>query len=165
MSRDQYEADKRRLWQHIFVNAYGTSDLSTLKHAPPDPEGYAFFLAIDSAYTECDKMRGNVPVDRQLVQYLAGWARDTARGYDQRPGTDNHFVNRALEGFISTLRDAIKRGQLRDYGDGRLLYGCFTVPQWLVDKYMDEAHEEASHLNKLWDEDSYLQDFIRHASA
>ncbi|HEV8677485.1 MAG TPA: hypothetical protein VN701_01490 [Candidatus Paceibacterota bacterium] len=162
------EADKQRLWNHILVHAYGTADLGQVKKLPYDPEGHAFFYAISKAYTPCDNMRGSVPVDQELVEYLAGWARDTSQGYDEKGGPlgphENHFVLRAFNGFIRTLRKAVMLNQLRYFADGQIMYGCFVLPQWLIDKYMDEARESAERDNEDWDEDPDLRYLVRSAT-
>src|SRR4051812_20186390 len=75
------EDEKKRFWDDILLRTYGTTDISQVKDKKyRDLEGHAFFLAIDAAFTSCDKMHGYVPVDRELVQYMAGWGRDTTRG-------------------------------------------------------------------------------------
>ena len=160
---DQEAADKLRLWNHILVLSYGTTDLSKVRHSR-DPEGRAFFVAMDMAFASSGKMNDCVPVHRELVQYLAGWCRDTSQGYDEKGGpigpNPNHFVRRAMDGFIQTLRQAVKRNQL-SYVDDRILYGCFEVPRWLVEKYVDEAQRDAEHQNRLWDERPTMRDFLR----
>jgi hypothetical protein len=159
------EADKQRLWNHILKLAYGTMDMGEVKIVRPDPEGHAFFLAIESAFTRCDTMRGCVPVDQELVAYLAGWGRNITYGSDEKGGARgprrNHFVSRAFDGFIQTLRRAVMTNQLRYFEDGRIMYGCFLLPQWLIDKYMDEARKDAEHMNSVWDEDPHLRYILR----
>lgn len=152
--------DLARLWDHILIQVYGTSNLASLKHLPPDPEGHALFQIVDAAFTDCNKMSGCVPVHRELVQYLAGWGRDMSQGYHQQGGPigsrPNHFMRRAFRGFVETLKLAIVSNQLRHLDDNRIMYGCFVVPQWLIDKCLDEAQTNAAYLNKLWDEGGSL---------
>ena len=157
--------EKVLLWNHILVQAYGTSDLTDRKNLPADPEGHAFFEAIDSAFCATDTY---VAVHHELVQYIAGWGRDMSQGYDQRGGPfgpkHNHFVRRAFSAFIETLRVAIKTGKLRYHDPERIMFGCFVVPKWLIDKYMDEAHREAINRNKLWDEQPSMRQYMRNDS-
>ena len=156
--------DRARLWDHILVRTYGTSNLNGLKHLPPDPEAHAFFQSVDAAFTDCDKMSGCVPIHRELVQYLAGWGRDMSQGYEQHGGPigpkPNHFMRRAFDGFVETLRRAIKLNQLLYFDDNRVMYGCFVVPQWFIEKYLDEARREAEYLNDLWDSEPGCRPFM-----
>lgn len=165
-SYEREQADKRRLWDHILVQVYGTTDLGEVKARYQDPEGHAFFMVLDMAFSSSDKMQGCVPVHRELVQYMAGWGRDVSKGYDERGGPlgpkANHFVKRGFDGFIETLRNAVKKNQLRYHDKDRVMYGCFVLPQWLLDKYLNEAQEQAEYLNEEWDKDSPgFRDFLR----
>lgn len=165
MMRWNFDDVFARLWDHILVQAYGTSDLSSLKHLPEDPEGHAFFLAVEAAFaSNTTRIKDAVPVDRELVMYMAGWGRDTTRGQLQRGGPighrHNHFIRRALKAFLQTLRDAIKYGYLR-YDSDRALYGCFTVPQWMIDTFMAEAQDQAEHINTMWDKHPSVRHYIR----
>ena len=63
----------RRFWQHLSQEAPNTT-LTGLKK-----EAFILFSALDSAYTNSSKMSGLVPVDRQLIQYLAGWAEESLK--------------------------------------------------------------------------------------
>ncbi len=134
------EKIRSRLWEHILEHAYGTSDLAAIRRdiasvggKTKDIEGHAFFLAIDAAFTQTSDMRGCVPVDRELVQYLAGWCRESAFGEPQRGGpTENHFVSRALDGFISTLYEAIWRKRISRLEDGVSMFGCYKIPVWFI---------------------------------
>ena len=65
-----------------------------------------------------------------------------------------------MDGFIQTLRDAIKKDRL-NYVDDRVMFGCFEVPRWLIEKYINEAQREAEHLNNFWDERPAMRDFLR----
>ncbi len=166
MSYGEYEAAKKRLWNDLLLKTYGTTDLRDQEHMQPDPEAHAFFAIVDAAFTPCDKMQGCVPVSRELVQYLAGWARDFSRGWEQRGGPfdtprHNHFVSRAFNGFYETLTRAVKHGELRDYGQDRTMYGGLTLPQWFISQCIDELHEEALHCNKLWDESENWHETLR----
>ncbi len=167
MTYEQEEADRRRLWNDILFQVYGTLDLSTLKTTlPPDPEGHALFRAIDMAFTPCGKMTGCIPVHHQLVQYLAGWARDITKGYEQHGGPfdnprHNHFALRAFRGFIHSLEWAVRHNALTCYEEGRWLYGSFVVPAWFIDKCMDRIYEEAVHQNKMWDEHPSFREYLQ----
>ena len=160
-SEDQ---DGARLWEHILVQTYGTTDLIDLEHLPLYPEAHAFFQAIDAAFTSSDKMHGRVPVDRELLQYMAAWGRDMAQGYEEKGGPigahANHCLRRAFRGFVETLREAIKLNKIRSIGEGRVMYGCFVVPLWLVRKYLNEAQADAEYLNKLWENEPGCRQFI-----
>ena len=118
---------------------------------------YAFFMLMDAAFTQCDKMNGIVPIDRELLQYMAGWARDAAESGDVSGGApvgadQDHMLSRAFDGFIKTVEHAVKHGRLRDLGGrGHNFLGCLSLPEWIVDKYMEETRGEAEHLNGLWD--------------
>lgn len=168
MTYEQYEASKQRLWSEVLRQVYGTTDLSTVTYVPPSElEAHAFFLLIDHAFGQNQKKSGYIPVERELVQYLAGWGRDVTRGYEQSGGPfdtpkHNHFIRRAYNAFYQTLRRAVQHGELRYFPEeNRALYGNFVVPQWLIDQFMDELREQAEHDNSLWDESESWRDFFR----
>lgn len=145
-----------RLWNHILMQQYGTTDLASLKNEPQDAEGYAFFRAIDSAFCPMPNIY-EVTVKPELIQYLAGWCRDTVKGYYQSGGPigekPNHFVRRAFLAFMYTLREAVMCGKFRYYEPDRPMYGCFTLPQWFIDECISDAHEEALLWNEMYVED------------
>ncbi|MDB5225160.1 MAG: hypothetical protein JWL87_112 [Candidatus Adlerbacteria bacterium] len=157
---DNEEANIKRLWDYVLVQEYGTADLSSLKELPPDPLGKAFFSAIEKAFATKDF----VPVDAQLVSYMAAWARDVAKGHDRRGGPllpdHNHCVEWAFNAFIHTLIRAIEYGQVRYYDETRIMYGCFVLPQWLIDMCMDEVQERAERRNEEWDNDPISRPYI-----
>ena len=157
MSFDDEQRDKERLWNDLLMLTWETTDLSKVHMRPTENRtAYAFFVLMDAAFTDCEKMRGIVPIHRELVQYMAGWGRDAAESGDISGGgpvgaDKDHMFSRAFDGFIKTIEYAVKHGGLRYFEDGRILIGCLTLPKWIVEKYMDEAQEEAEHLNGLWD--------------
>ena len=59
----------------------------------------------------------------------------------------------SLDGFFSTVVNAIKTDQLRHFGDGRILYGCLELPKWLVEKYTAQAAKEAADLRAYMKEE------------
>jgi len=152
----QDDVDTIRLWNHVLVQVYGTSDLSLLKTLPPDPEAHAFFEAIEQAFSATPDSRcddGCVPVHQHLASYMASWGRQITNGYDEKGGAIgegyNHHIRRAFSGFVETLRNAIKLNNLRHFSDGRVMFGCFVLPTWIIEKYLDEVQEEAEHVNQM----------------
>ena len=160
-SREEWDAVKRRLWDHILVQTYGTSDLSTLKELPPDPLGHAFFWAVEMAFATDD----NVPISGELVKYMAAWSRSIARGDDERGGPfgedHNHCIEWAFNGFLNSLIRAIEHGQVKCRDGGGVFYNAFPIPQWLVDMCMENVRERAERWNKDWDENPNSRPYIR----
>ena len=153
------ERDAKRLWDFLLQQVYGTDDFRSIENPQnQDREAHAFFLAMDYAFAGSSGRGSDIfPIHRELVQYLAGWCRDSTNlrfhypmtggpvgEYDSR----NHFLARAFEAFIQTLRQAIKADPRR-YAVDRPMFGCLELPKWLVDKYIAEGQMEAEHIRNL----------------
>ena len=143
-----YEENKQRFWRYL----EGRVDSYPPHRGRKNRAAFALFSALSEAFTDCDKMSGLVPVHRELVQYLAGYATECLEGEPEggviHPNA-NHFLKRSYDGFFETVRGAIKEKQLRHFEDGRILYGCLELPKWLVDFYANEAAQEAENLRKI----------------
>lgn len=148
---DDYNADKERFWKAI-----SGSDTWAQRSFGKNYPAYALFQAISSAFTPCGQMQGHVPVDRELLQYLAGWAQDVVgrqqhHSMNVRGEDGNHFLKRSLDGLFSTVVNAIKIGQIRRFEDGRLMYGCLELPAWLVEKYAALAAKEREEIRAYYE--------------
>ena len=161
MSDDQ-RRDKELLWKFL-LNEYGSTisertEKGATKHTP---RAYVLLSAIDMAFSGYSNRKlevHGVPVDRELVQYLAGYSLYRNED-DELHGM--HFINRAFDAFVETIRKAARKGQLRFDSDGVIRFGCLALPKWIVDKYIAEAQEEAEHYKLLWEknEDGFQADF------
>ncbi|MDE1945361.1 MAG: hypothetical protein KGI03_03775 [Patescibacteria group bacterium] len=128
-----------------------------------DLEAVAFFSAIDAAFTPTgSEMQGCVPIHHELVQYLAGWCSSVARGSPQQGGpSTNHFLGRALNGFISTLYEAVWRGRIWRDSDNVSHFGCLKIPVWFILHCMDILQTQAEYENKMWDAQPSMRDYLR----
>jgi hypothetical protein len=164
LSGQGQETPHSRLWEHILNSCFQTTDVGHVRATEKlaDPEGYAFFEAIDAAFSRSDKMNGRIPVDQRLVQYIASWARASVKKEDLSGGRNEHCVRRAMDGFIQTLHAAVQHNQLRYFEDGRVLYGCFEVPKWFIEETLEMVQVQALYENSLWDEDDGWKEYFRH---
>ncbi len=144
-----------RMWEHLLRNASGTTDIESTFWKSHD-EGYALFVAVEAAFATVPDRSFVSNVDPILVQYLAGWCRQTTEGYPQNGGAigvkRNHFVRRAFRAFVQTIAQAVKYGDIRYVETDRPMFGCLTIPQWFVDICMSDVQEEAERCNQLIEE-------------
>jgi len=146
------EADKQRLWEYI---AARDRDACTRCEVPELREAYALIRAIDDAFTPTRELGFFVPVYYQLLQYLAGWNREAlanggtlcgnVRG---RPGEANHFLARAFNALVVTLAEGVRQNRLSRF-DGKVMFGCFPLPDWFVEKYEAEVYRREEHTRRL----------------
>ncbi len=158
---DDYEQMRGRFWYHLEQRT--TASLRGKKN----PAAYALFASIDAAFADIHRDFNDslVPVHHRLVQYLAGWAKDSLEE-EQKGGVvgpdANHFLKRAYDGLFQTILGAIKKNQLRHFDDGRIMFGCLELPDWLVDHFIAEAKQEAAWLRKHYDENPGMHLFLIH---
>lgn len=149
----EVQAAYESLWQHMIQVATADKGHGKLQLDKSNPDAHAFFLALELAFTRCDKMEGIIPVDQELMVYMAAWSRDAVGGMPNMGGPrDEHCLRRAFRGFYETLRNAVRLNHLRYFSNGRVLFGCFEVPQWFIDNCFDEMYQQALRDNRLWNE-------------
>jgi hypothetical protein len=157
---DDEQPDKKRLWNDLLMMRWNTTDLGKVFGRIVNPNAHAFFTLIDAAFTHPDEEEGVVTIDRGLIEFMAVWGRDVASngnlGDGPHIGNESdtvHTLSIAFDGFIKTIRHAVKYGKISEI-NGQYAIGLLPLPQWIVDKYLEEAKEEA--------EESWRRSLERH---
>jgi hypothetical protein len=138
------QRDKQRLWQDLLAMQFGTTKLAeTVVLSTPNLEANVFFGLMELAFTSCYGMESIVEIDRELIHHINGWALAAATKSKLPEGgsgsvSDEDRLGKAFNGFVQTIRHAVRNDQLRVI-NGRRYIGCLALPQWIIDKYTNEA--------------------------
>jgi len=143
-NRDAYKASKERFWQFLIDTIYfpgvHTNSASVLVEA------------IDIAFTNTSSTPSQMPVSREMIQYLAGYTdqllKGTAKG-DVVGHNENHFLKRTFDGFFQTICVALKEERTHECDNGDVTFGCLVLPKWLVQECAEQVKEQAFELAKV----------------
>jgi hypothetical protein len=106
-----------------------------LVHDHPIPELHALLLALERMWGGSFKKPPAVPPG--LLYYLVIYATHAHFIHEDpeewRRGSA-HEVHRILQGFMESVEQAIKDGDLIKYKDGGAYIDLFRIPQWFYDE-------------------------------
>lgn len=139
----EYEKLQQRFWEHLLEPRL-KSRAGVKGH-----EVEAFLETLDCTFAGNSWTGHVIPIHHEVVQYVAAYALrpGVAHKGENQTGLP-YLLNRAYEGFFTTVVDAIKNERIKKMGK-EWRFGCLVLPQWLVDHFSAEGEEERRRVREL----------------
>lgn len=143
------EDDKELFWDHL-----------VREHSMPcDSEALVLVSCIDAAFVGMPRGDSDdMVVDHELVQYMAGWMRDSLNGHDHKNnhvvGHDaNHFLKRAFNAFyLTVIRACQNNHKCVSERENGIYFGCLELCPNQVQRWRQTSVDKAKAMQDLMKE-------------